>query len=319
MALDKQAESWLQGMAETGLPPLNEMSVEDARAAYVEAVKNFGIAAEPVEATRDMTIPGPGGDIPVRVYTPRGSGPFPVLVYFHGGGWVIGDLDTCDGPCTVLSNRAHAVVVSVDYRLAPEHKFPAAVEDCYAATGWASVNGPLLNGDTERVAVGGDSAGATLAAVVSALAREESVTPPVFQLLLYPTADVNLDTAARRDNGDGYFLTNDMMRWFYEHYLVDRSQESDWRVSPLRMADPTGLPPALVITAEYDPLRDEGELLGAMLVRGGATVTTKRYLGQLHGFVASLGGAMDRGRDALELAGGELRHAFRAGWSPKLW
>jgi acetyl esterase len=319
MALDKQAESWLQGMAETGLPPLNEMSVEDARAAYREAVKAFGIAAEPVEARTDLTIPGPAGSIPVRVYTPRGSGPFPVLVYFHGGGWVIGDLDTCDGPCTVLCNRAHTVVVSVNYRLAPEHKFPAAVEDCYAAMRWATLNGPLLNGDSERVAVGGDSAGATMAIVVSAMARDEGVTPPLFQLLIYPPADVNLDTASRRDNGNDYFLTTKMMRWFFEHYLADPSQESDWRVSPLRIPDPTGLPPALVLTAEYDPLRDEGELLAAMLVRGGATVTTKCYLGQMHGFVASIGGAMDRGREALELAGGELRHAFRAGWSPKLW
>jgi acetyl esterase len=141
----------------------------------------------------------------------------------------------------------------------------------------------------------------------------------MFQLLLYPAGDVSLDTAARRDNGDDYFLTNTMMRWFYEQYLADPAQASDWRVSPLQIADPAGLPPALVITAEYDPLRDEGELLAAMLVHGGATVTTKRYLGQLHGFVASIGGAMDRGREALELAGGELRHAFRAGWSPKLW
>lgn len=319
MTLDKQAESWLKGLAESGLPPFNEMTVPDAREAYAAAVADFGMTPQPVKDIVDRTIPGPDGDIPVRIYTPKGSGPFPILVYFHGGGWVMGNLDVVHGPCTVLANRAHAVVVSVDYRLAPEHKFPAAVDDCYAATKWAADNAAIINGDPERIAVGGDSAGGNLAAVVSVMARDQGSPTLMYQLLLYPATDFNFDTLSYQENGDDYFLTTDMMKWFFGHYLNNDDEGRDWRVSPLRLADTTGLPPALVITAEYDPLRDEGEAYAALLVKGGTTVMTERYPGQIHAFTANLAGAMDQGKQSLEHTAMLLRQAFRAGWQPRLW
>src|SRR4051794_31409153 len=200
MPLHHQAEAWLKGLEESGLPPLNEMSVEEARATYTAVVADCGIKPEPVADITDRTIPGPDGEIPIRVYTPQGSGPFPILVYFHGGGWVIGNLDVVHGTCTVLANRAHAVVVSVDYRLAPEHKFPAAIEDCYAATTWVADNGWLINGDVERIAVAGDSAGGSLAAVVALLARDKGYPSLMYQMLIYPTTDVSYDTESYREN-----------------------------------------------------------------------------------------------------------------------
>lgn len=319
MPLDKQAEAWLEGLAESGLPPLNEMAVPDARATYSSVVADCGIAAEPVADITDRTLTAPHGNIPVRVYTPEGSGPFPILVYFHGGGWVIGDLDAVHGPCTLLANRAHAVVVSVDYRLAPEHAFPAAVDDCYTATRWVSDNAPLINGDPERIAVGGDSAGGTLAAVMALMARDRGSPEIIFQLLIYPATDTKLETKSYRENGSDYFLTTELMQWFYAYYLTRDEDKVDWRVAPLRVPDTSGLPPAFVITAEYDPLRDEGEAYAARLVESGNSVTTKRYLGQIHAFTANLAGVIDQGRQSLEEAGAQLRRSFRTGWEPRLW
>lgn len=319
MTLDRQAEAWLKGIAELGAPPLNEMSVVDARDTYTAVVAQCGPAPEPVADIVDRTVPGPQGEIPVRIYTPRGSGPFPILVYFHGGGWVIGNLEVVHGLCTVLANRAHCVVVSVDYRLAPEHVFPAAVDDCFAATRWAADSAALLGGDPERVAVGGDSAGGTLAAVVAAMARDEGGPALVYQLLIYPATDVDPGTRSYRENGEGYFLTRELMAWFYDHYLDGEAQKKDWRASPLRISSTVGLPPALVITGEYDPLRDEGEAYAARLIEGGVPVTCRRYLGQIHAFTANLSGVMDQGKASMEHAGRQLRQAFRAGWEPRMW
>ena len=317
--MDKQAELWLKGLAESGLPPFNEMTVPDARAAYHSIVAEHGIAAEPVADITERTIPGPGGKIPVRIYTPEGSKPLPVLVYFHGGGGVLGNLDSVHGSCTVLANRAYAIVVSVDYRLAPEHPFPAAVQDCWAATRWVVDNAALIGADPERIAVGGDGSGASIAAVVALMARDEAYPKLRFQLLLYPDTDTADFSASCQENGRGYFLTTDLMRWFYAHYLPEEKDRSDWRASPLRAPDKSGLAPALIITAEYDPLRDEGEAYAAELRRSGTTVTSMRYPGQIHGFATNLAGAMDEGKRALEQAGRHLRQAFRAGWSPRLW
>ncbi|HZD64744.1 MAG TPA: alpha/beta hydrolase [Acidimicrobiales bacterium] len=214
MALDEQAQGWLKAMEELGAPPLNEMGVDAARQVYRDVVQQFGIPPEEVANVRDTTIAGPQGEIPVRIYTPAGSGPFPVLVYFHGGGWVIGDLEVVHGACSVLANRSHAVVVSVDYRLAPEHPFPAAVEDCWAATTWVGANAGSIKGEGDRLAVGGDSAGGTLAAVVSAMARDNGGPPIMHQLLLYPAMAPHGGTPSSRENGEGYFLTTELMDWF---------------------------------------------------------------------------------------------------------
>lgn len=319
MQLDTQAEAWLHGVADSGLPPLNEMPVGDARATYSAVVSQCGLPPEPVADIVDRTIPGPAGPIPVRIYTPKGSGAFPVLIYYHGGGWVIGGLDVVDGTCTVLANRAHAVVVSVDYRLAPEHPFPAAVEDAYAALTWVADNAALLNIDAERLAVAGDSAGGNLAAVVALLARDQSGPALMHQLLLYPATDFQRETASFRDNGEGLFLTTDLLKWFQEHYLAANGDPADWRASPLRAPDLSGLPPALVVTAGFDPLRDEGEAYAARLREAGGEAVVTRYDGQIHAFAANLAGAIDQGRTAIEDAGRHLRTVFRGGWQPRVW
>ena len=316
MTLDIQARAWLDGVAESGLPPLNEMSVADARATYSAVVNQCGLATEDVADVRDTTVPGPAGPIPVRIYTPKGSGVFPTLVYYHGGGWVIGGLDVVDGLCRSLANRAHAVVISVDYRLAPEHPYPAAVEDAYAALTWVADNAAGLNIDAERLAVGGDSAGGNLAAVVALLARDQNGPPLIYQVLLYPATDFLRGTASYRDNGDGLFLTTDLMNWFEGHY---RATADDWRASPLRASDLTGLPAALVVTAEFDPLRDEGKAYAARLREAGVETEMRRYDGQIHGFAANLAGVMKQGHVAVEDIGDRLRTVFRSGWQPRLW
>ncbi len=317
--LDPQARAWLRSVADSGLPALNEMPVPDARATYAQVVGDCGLPAEAVERVVDRTIPGPGGELAVRIYQPRGSGLFPVLVYYHGGGWVIGNLDVVHGPCTVFSNRAHAIVVSVDYRLAPEHPFPAAVEDAWAGFRWVVEHVAELDADVERIAVGGDSAGGTLATVVALMARDADGPRASHQLLLYPATDCLRRTDSFRDNADGYFLTAELMRWFQDHYLRRGADAEDWRASPLRAADLTGAPPAHVITAQFDPLRDEGEAYAARLREAGVHATARCYDGQIHAFAANLAGVMDRGRAAVEDAAGHLRAVLRDGWQPRVW
>jgi acetyl esterase len=319
MSLDAQAEAWLKGVADSGLRPLNEMTVDEARAAYAAVVADCGLRAETLADISDRTIAGSGGNIPIRIYTPEGSGPFPMLVYFHGGGWVLGGLNAVHGPCTALANRAHAMVVSVDYRLAPEHPFPAAVNDCYAATKWTADNAALINGDAERIAVAGDDAGGSLAAVISVLAREAGSPSLMFQLLLYPFTNVDFATSSYEKYGQGYFLTINLINWFQRHYLTGEHDADDWRASPMRAPDLSGLPPTHVITAEFDPLRDEGEAYAARLRSSRVEATVKRYDGQIHSFATSLAGVIDEGRTVIEEVGMRLRQVFRAGWQPRVW
>jgi len=265
---------------------------------------------EPVNKIEDRKLPGTAGSIPVRVYTPSGSGPFPVLVYFHGGGWVLCDIETHDPVCRSLANAAECIVVSVDYRLAPENKFPAAVDDCYAAAQWVMNNASLINGDPDRVAVGGDSAGGNLAAVVALMARDLGGSAPIFQLLIYPVTDYYLPgTPSMEENAEGYFLTRDDMVWFWNHYLNDVAEAEDPRACPLKASSLSGLPPALVITAEFDPLRDEGEMYAARLGEAACGVELVRYDGMIHGFF-NMGGVLEQGRSAIALAAAQLRSAF---------
>jgi acetyl esterase len=310
MPLDEQARAFLRQLEEAGGPPLNEMTPAEARAALAATVESAG-EPEQVGNIANRTIPGPLGDIPIRIYTPEGTGPFPALGYFHGGGWVAGDLEMVDPLCTMLTNRTGAVVVSVDYRLAPEHKFPAPVEDCYAATQWVSDNAAELNVDSRRIAVGGDSAGGNLAAAVSVVARDHGAPDISFQVLFYPVTNMDYETASYRENGVGYFLTTDMMRWFWGHYLESEDIGRDMRASPLLMQDASGLPPTFVVTAEFDPLRDEGEAYADLLSEAGNEVTVKRYGGQIHGFVTRCG-IMDVGKQAIEDAAAQMRQAFGA-------
>ena len=244
--------------------------------------------AKPAEvaAVREQMIDGPGGGLRLRIYTPHGTGPFPLLVFFHGSGFVLCSLDTHDGMCRNLCAGAGCVVVSVDYRLAPEHKFPAGLDDCLHATSWAAAHAAELGADPARIAVAGDSAGANMAAVTALRVRDEGGPALCGQLLLYPVTDYHTPgTPSYSDNAEGYGLTRATMEWFWDHYLSDASEGMHPHASPLRAASLAGLPPALVITAEYDPLCDEGELYAERLRQEGVATESSRYDGVNHGFM----------------------------------
>jgi acetyl esterase len=307
MPLDPQARAFLDRLQELGVPGLGEIPPEEARAtqdAAAEAV--FGPLVE--VPTEDRTIPGPAGDIPVRVYRP-GQDAAPVLVYFHGGGWVLGSLNTHHGVCATIARLSGCVVCSVDYRMAPEHRFPAALADAWAATTWVAEHPAELGGLPGALAVGGDSAGGNLAAVCALRARDMGLSLAL-QLLVYPVTDADPDTSTYLEFADGYFLTRRSMEWFWGHYLPDGDRFHP-DASPLRAADVSGTAPALVITAEFDPLRDEGEAYARRLEEAGVPVTLSRYDGMIHGFFR-MPGAIDKANDALAEAAGALRGAFAA-------
>ncbi|MFB6296440.1 MAG: alpha/beta hydrolase [Halobacteriales archaeon] len=247
------------------------------------------------------------------MYTPEGEGPFPVLTFYHGGGWVIGTLDTHEPICRALAGAADCVVVSVDYRLAPEHPFPAALEDCYAATRWVSDNAATLHADPDRVAVGGDSAGGNLAAAVAQACRDHGGPELVHQLLVYPVTDHAFDTDSYAENAEGYFLTRADMEWFWDHYLDSRFDGNNPYASPLRARDLGGLPPASVVTAGFDPLRDEGIAYAKRLDAAGVAVEHHHYDGAIHGFFGMLvEPEIPQARDAVETTAADLRASFEA-------
>jgi len=292
-----------------GTPELETLEVPEARATMAALAVLQGEPL-PVESVENRTIPGPAGAIPVRVYTPAGHGPRPILVYFHGGGWVLGSLDTHDGTSRSLATGAGCIVVSVDYRLAPEHKFPAAAEDAYAATRWVAEHAASLGGDPARIAVGGDSAGGNLTAVVSLMARDRGGPPLAFQLLIYPVTAAPSENASYRDNATGYFLTAAAMHWFWGHYTHGGADDANPYAAPLRASDLTRLPPAFVITAEYDPLRDEGEAYAKRLRDAGVAVQSKRYPGIIHGFFG-MGAVIPEAQAAVDDATAALRAAWK--------
>jgi acetyl esterase len=308
MALDLQARAILDQMANMGGPPINELSVREARLSSAVLAAMQGVP-EPVAGVEDRILPGPGGGIPIRIYKPAGNGPFPVLLYFHGGGWVIGDIESSDGLCRILANAAGCIVISVDYRLAPEHPFPAAADDAYHATLWAAANAAGFGGDPSRVAVCGDSAGGNLAAVAALIARDRGEPAIKFQLLIYPVTDAMWDTPSYRENAEGYFLTRDAMKWFWHHYVRSEADRSHPYASPLRASSLAGLPAALVITAEFDPLRDEGERYAERMLAAGTPVQLIRYDGMIHGFFA-MSAVIDQGRIAIQESAAALRRAF---------
>ena len=314
MPIDPVAAGLLQQMAEAGAPALNEQTPAEARVA-AEGFVALGGPGDDVASVVNRTIPGPHGEIPVRIYTPTtsaGSGTaLPCLVYFHGGGWVIGTLDSTDAICKTVANRAACVVVSVDYRLAPEFKFPIPLDECYAATQWIAANGAEIGVDGSRIAVGGDSAGGNLAAAVSLRARDENGPALRHQLLIYPVTNHDYTTPSYAANGDGYFLTKDMMTWFWDHYLPTPADGKNPLASPLQAKNLRDLPPTLIITAEFDPLRDEGEAYAAALRNAGVRVTQTRYPGMIHAFWQMLA-VFSTASEAADQAATELRIAFAA-------
>ena len=309
MPLHPQAEKFLSLLQDALPRDPAVLSPKALREGYRALVA--GRRGPEVARVEDRRIPGPAGEVPVRLYRPRPSGSLPLLVFLHGGGFVVCDLDTHDPLCRLLANAVDCAVLSVDYRLAPEAKFPAAPEDCYAATCWAVENARALGADPSRIAVAGDSAGGNLAAVVAQLARDRSGPKLAHQLLIYPVTNHAFDTPSYRENAEGYFLTRAMMQWFWDHYLERPEQGRDPLASPLLAKELSGVAPATVITAEFDPLRDEGEAYAERLRVAGVPVELQCYDGMFHGFFA-MTEMLDTARDAMEHAAGRLRAAFTA-------
>ena len=287
MPIDPQIQTLLD--KGTGVPATHTLPVEVARAQYEARIVLMAPAAE-IAAVEERTIDGPGGPLRIRIYTPHGAGPFPLLVFFHGSGFVLCSLDTHDGMCRNLCAGGESVVASVDYRLAPEHKFPAGIDDCLHATRWAAAHAAALGANPARVAVAGDSAGANMAAVTALRVHDEGGPALCGQLLLYPVTDYHTPgTPSYEENAEGYGLTRDTMKWFWKHYLNDESEAAHPHASPLRAQNVSGLPPTLVITAEYDPLRDEGERYAEKLSAAGVPTALTRYDGVNHGFMFWVG------------------------------
>lgn len=313
MPLDPQAELVLGLVKKAALPELWQLTPDQAREQYQLRVAKLAPKVE-VYRTVDRRLPGAGSELPVRVYHPREAKPgelFPVLLWFHGGGFVIGNLDTHDCACRMLCTRADCIVVAVDYRLAPEHKFPAAVEDCMAALRWVTLHAREIGADAGRIAVGGDSAGGNLAAVCAILARNEGFPKLGFQLLIYPCTAPEPETPSHRKFADGYLLTRNTITWFYKQYLRSRSDVNDFRFGPLIADDLSALPPALVLVAGYDPLRDEGVDYAKRLIDAGNRVTLVNFEGMIHGFYL-MGAAVEAANRAIDQSAQALREAFSA-------
>ena len=313
MTLDPNIKEMLNAMERAQQPQLNELEPPQAREMHKQLVLGMEITSVPVFTIEDRKIPGPAGEVPVRVYTPEGEGPHPLLVFFHGGGFVLDDVEAYDPVCRRLCARSGHVVVSVDYRLAPESRFPAAIEDCLAATRWAADNAASLDGDPDRISVMGDSAGGNLAAVVARRLRDEGGPRLAGQVLVYPvTYQVGPDTASRKENAEGYFLTRDDMAWFGGHYFESVEDAKGPDASPANAESLSGLTPALVVTAGYDPLRDEGEAYAGSLAEAGVPTDHTRYDGMIHGFL-NFYGVTERADEVASQASEWLRNTAGEG------
>jgi acetyl esterase len=294
------------------VPNLYTLSIEDAREADVKATMAGAGQRIPVAEVSEREIPGPGGPLRLRIYQPDAPGPWPVLVYFFGGGWSLGTLDTSDDVCRRLTNAIGCLTVSVSYRLAPENKFPAAVEDCYAGAAWVAEHAAELGADGARIAVGGDSSGGNLTIAVTLLARQRGGPHLAHQLLVYPNTEYGSDTPSMRECQDEHFFNPHAVKWYWGLYLATPEDGGNPLASPLREKDLSGLPPATLITAEFDPLRDEGESYAARLAEAGVPVDTKRFDGVPHAFF-TMTGFVDAAGEAVDYAAARLRAAFAVG------
>jgi acetyl esterase len=307
--LHPQARALLDLIAERGLPPMQSLSPVEARLFYRDRRAITQPEAPPVAEIAELAADGPHGTIPLRLYRPTrrsdDPAPTPVLVYFHGGGWTIGDLDTHDVLCRQLANASGCAIVSVDYRMGPEHRFPAAVDDSLAATRWVHRHGASLGLDPARLGVGGDSAGGNLAAVVALLARDAGDLAVACQLLIYPATDMRCRHPSHAENGTGYLLETPTIVYYRGHYVDDEARWLDWRASPLLRDDLSRLPPALVLTAGFDPLRDEGLDYANALVAAGNEATYVCFERQIHGFI-TMGKVLDEANTAVALCAAEM-------------
>lgn len=312
MALDKQVEFVLGLVEKADYPELCDLPPEEAREMFEATAPKLDARPENVFRVEDRYIEGPGGSIPLRIFTPHepASGErLPVLVYLHGGGFVVGSLDSYDSICRVLANRTDCIVVSVDYRLAPEHKFPAAVEDCCEALDWVSENAAEFDGDGDRIAIAGDSAGGNLAAVTAVAARDAGGPALCQQVLIYPVAAGTPDSYSHHAFAEKLLLTRRNILWFYEQYLNGPDDAKDPRFAPLETPDLSGLPPTLLIVAGHDPLRDEGLAYGERLKQAGVDVTVTNYEGMIHGFF-TMSDVIDAGGAAIDQVSAALRARF---------
>ncbi len=308
MPLDPQLQAMRDQRERDNVPPLYTMALAEARAEDLASIRATGGEPEPVHEVTNLTIAGPGGELALRLYRPAGEGPLPALLYFFGGGWVLGTIDTADGVSRSLANASGALVVVAGYRLAPEHPFPAAIDDCYAAVRWVAGHAAEIGADPARLAVGGDSAGGNLAAAVALRARAGG--PALAgQLLVYPNTDQLADDQSMRDSGDPFLFNRHSVAWYRRHYLTNPGDAANPLASPLRAESLAGLPPALVITAEYDPLRDQGEAYARRLAGDGVEVELSRYPGMAHGFF-TMAGTVDASGAAIAQAASRLRAWF---------
>ena len=308
--LDPQAHALIQMMIKLAVPPVHTLTPDEARRLYRERRSYTQPEPPPIGAVCDLDIPGPAGVVPCRLYKPlAGPAMLPTLVYFHGGGWVIGDRETHDVLCRQLCAGAGIAVLSVDYRMGPEHRFPAAPADCLAATRWVQQHGAAQGLDGARMAIGGDSAGGNLAAVVALMLRDMAAPAPALQLLIYPATDMRAVAPSHTHNGQGYLLTSDSIAYYRGHYISEQASWSDWRASPLLAPSLAGLPPALVLTAGFDPLRDEGRQYADALSAAGNQAQYVCFERQVHGFI-TMSRVIDEAHTAVDLCAAALRRAF---------
>ncbi len=311
MSLDPDVLLVLDMIRLAGRPPFEQLTPGEAREAYMKSRAVLQPEPEAVGEVRALAAPGPQGPIPLRLYRPAAAaaGPLPALVYYHGGGWLLGGLDSHDVVCRRFANAAGCIVVAVDYRMAPEHKFPAAVEDSAAATRFVCAQAATLGIDPRRIAVGGDSAGGNLAAVMALMARDGALPPLAFQLLIYPATDMAMTTISSQTITSGVPLTSTTMKWFIDHYMRSDADRIDWRASPLRAASVAGTAPALVLTAAVDPLRDEGLAYAQRLEREDVRVIGVHLSDQIHGFL-SMGRVIHAADTAIDMMAAVLRRAL---------
>jgi acetyl esterase len=309
--LDPHAQRLLGMLAAAGMPDVPRLAPHEMRQAFFQLARMVDAKDVLVEKVEEGELPGPAGPLPIRIYTPLSidTEELPGLIYFHGGGGVLGSLDTHDGLCRMLANASGCRIVSVAYRLAPEHKFPAAVEDSYAATKWVAEHSKRLGIDPNRLAISGDSVGGGFAAVVCHMARQMGGPRLALQVLFCPTTDMSIETNSRRSFENGYFLNKQTLDWTLKHYCPPDFDLGDPRISPLRAANFAGLPPAHIHTAEFDPLRDEGEAYAKVLERAGLNVQYTCHEGMIHHFYC-MGGAIPHARVAIKAAGLAIKEAL---------